>query len=60
MRAVAEEVSLPWFAIGGISQENVGQVYDAGGRRIAVSNAICGADDPEAAAGCLRSAIVGG
>ena len=60
IRAVAEEVSLPWFAIGGISQENVAQVYDAGGRRIAVSNAICSADDPEAAAGCLRSAIVGG
>ncbi|WP_197443777.1 thiamine phosphate synthase [Maioricimonas rarisocia] len=57
IRAVADEVSLPWFAIGGISLENARQVHEAGGRRIAVSSAICSADDPEAAARQLRAAV---
>ncbi len=46
LRAVSAEIRLPAFAIGGISRENVGQVMSAGFRRVAVSGAITGADDP--------------
>jgi len=40
------EVALPGFCIGGIGPNNVEQVLVAGGRRIAVSSAICSAEDP--------------
>ena len=56
--AALAETSLPAFAIGGIDVENVAQVVAAGGRRIAVSNAICAAADPRAAAGKLRAALL--
>jgi thiamine-phosphate pyrophosphorylase len=55
-QAVAE-TSLPAFAIGGINADNVAQVRAAGARRIAVSNAICAADDPRLAAARLLQAI---
>jgi thiamine-phosphate pyrophosphorylase len=57
VRQVAAEVSLPWFAIGGITAENVGQILAAGASRIAVANAVCGADDPEGAARQLRAIL---
>ena len=50
LRAVAAEIRLPAFAIGGIRAENVQQVLAAGFRRIAVSGAITQAPDPFAAA----------
>lgn len=50
---VAAEIPLPWFAIGGIDGGNVEQVIGAGGRRVAVSGAICGAPAPAEAAGEL-------
>jgi thiamine-phosphate pyrophosphorylase len=53
VRAVAAEISLPWFAIGGINAENVAAVTGAGARRIAVSHAILSAADPAAAAATL-------
>lgn len=53
VRAVAAEISLPWFAIGGINAESVGMVVEAGAHRIAVSNGILSAEDPEAAARTL-------
>jgi thiamine-phosphate pyrophosphorylase len=53
VRQVAGEVSLPWFAIGGINQENIAAVVEAGATRIAVSQAILGADDPAAVAQTL-------
>lgn len=40
----------PWFAIGGITEENLDEVLEAGARRVAVGRAITAADDPEAAA----------
>jgi len=46
----------PWFAIGGIDEDRLGDVLDAGARRIVVVRAITEADDPEAAARRLRSA----
>jgi thiamine-phosphate pyrophosphorylase len=53
VRAVAEEISLPWYAIGGITSENLSEVIAAGASRIAVSAAVCAAEDPEAAARAL-------
>lgn len=46
VRAVAAEVSLPFFAIGGIGPDNVADVRAAGGRRVAVSGAVLTAEDP--------------
>jgi thiamine-phosphate pyrophosphorylase len=57
VRQVAAEIALPWFAIGGISPENVASVVEAGAKRIAVSHAIMSAADPEAAARALRDRL---
>ena len=57
VRAAVAETSLPAFALGGIGPANVGQVVAAGGRRVAVSGAICAADDPEQAARLLKAAL---
>ena len=46
IRQVAAETSLPAFVIGGVTLETVGAVVAAGGRRVAVSRAVCAADDP--------------
>lgn len=50
LRTVAQEIRLPWFAIGGIGPENIDQVLAAGARRVAVSSAVCNAADPAAVA----------
>lgn len=50
VRQVASEITLPWFAIGGIDATNVDSVLQAGGCRVAVSGTICGAADPHQAA----------
>jgi thiamine-phosphate pyrophosphorylase len=55
--AAAVGADAPWFAIGGIDVGNVGEVADAGARRIVVVRAIRDAPDPEAAARNLRSAL---
>lgn len=47
----------PWFAIGGIDAGNVGQVLDAGARRIVVVRAVTEAADPRAAARELADAV---
>ncbi|USN98952.1 MAG: thiamine phosphate synthase [Phycisphaeraceae bacterium] len=39
--------SLPHLCIGGITPENAGELIDAGARGLAVSSAVCGAEDPE-------------
>ena len=41
----AENVKVPWFAIGGINLENVGEVLAAGAERICVVSAILNAKD---------------
>ena len=46
VRQVAAEISLPWFAIGGITHTNIHEVQDAGATRVAVSSAVCGAEHP--------------
>lgn len=47
----------PWFAIGGIDEERLPEVLEAGATRIVVVRAITGADDPKAAAERLRAAL---
>jgi len=54
---VAAEISLPWFAIGGISDSSIDQVTSAGASRVAVSGAICAADDVQNAARKLRNRL---
>jgi thiamine-phosphate pyrophosphorylase len=53
----AANVTKPWFAIGGLDAENVGDVTARGARRIVVVRAIAGAADPEAAARALRTRL---
>lgn len=57
VRHAAAAARVPWFAIGGIDRENVGEVVAAGAERIAVVRAIGDAADPERAAGELRGAL---
>lgn len=45
VRWAAQNVSVPWFAIGGIHLQNVDEVLDAGARRICVVSAILNAAD---------------
>jgi thiamine-phosphate pyrophosphorylase len=60
LRAALAETSLPAFAIGGISAATLPMLLEAGARRLAVSAAVCQADDPRVAAaelvGRLRDA----
>jgi thiamine-phosphate pyrophosphorylase len=60
IRYAAAHVSVPWFAIGGIDANTVGDVVRAGARRIVVVRAIAEADDPEATARALRASVNGG
>ena len=54
----AGEARLPWFAIGGIGLDEIGSVVDAGAQRVAVVRALTDAEDPQIAAGLLRSVLV--
>ncbi|HEX6986916.1 MAG TPA: thiamine phosphate synthase, partial [Planctomycetaceae bacterium] len=57
VRAVAAEIGLPWYAIGGIGPENVAAVRAAGAARVAVSAAVCAAEDPWSVAATLKAAL---
>jgi thiamine-phosphate pyrophosphorylase len=46
VRYAQENSPIPWFAIGGIAQSNVGDVLRAGAQRVAVVRAIMEADNP--------------
>ncbi|NGP88610.1 thiamine phosphate synthase [Fodinibius halophilus] len=50
LHKVRQEIDLPLVAIGGIRLENAPQVIDAGADILAVSSAICRAEDPQQAA----------
>ena len=45
VRWAAAHVTIPWFAIGGINLNNIGQVIEAGARRICVVSAILNAEN---------------
>jgi thiamine-phosphate pyrophosphorylase len=59
IRQAMELTTLPAFALGGITPENLDQVVAAGARRIAASQAICAAEDPRAVAKALKRALRG-
>lgn len=42
IQQVAAEIRLPWFAIGGIHEQNLAEVMAAGAERVAISGAIRG------------------
>ncbi len=56
-RRAAETTNLPWFAIGGINEETIDEVLEAGATRVAVSEAIAGAEAPRQAARLLRAKL---
>jgi thiamine monophosphate synthase len=57
VREIANGITIPVLAIGGITPENVGDVIRAGASGAAVVSAICGAADPRAAAEALVQAM---
>jgi thiamine-phosphate pyrophosphorylase len=57
VRAARDTLRLPWFAIGGVEEENVEEFAAAGAAGVAVVRAIRDAADPEAAARTLRAAL---
>jgi thiamine-phosphate pyrophosphorylase len=57
LRAVAAEIRLPAFAIGGIRLDYLPQVLDTGFRRVAVGAALASAAEPESAARAFRAAL---
>ncbi|MCS6975467.1 MAG: thiamine phosphate synthase [Gemmatales bacterium] len=54
VRCAASSTSIPAFAIGGITLDNVDQVLACGVRRIAVGHAVCASEDPQRVAAELR------
>ncbi|QDT30524.1 thiamine phosphate synthase [Gimesia panareensis] len=46
VKQVAAEITLPWFAIGGINADNLSAVLEAGATRVAVSSVICNHEHP--------------
>ncbi len=57
-RVAALHPQRPWFAIGGINEDNLDQVLAAGARRAVVVRAITEAEDPRAAAAELKRRLV--
>ena len=53
---IAREISLPWFAIGGINQQNTTSLKGSGASRIAVTAAICGTDRVRETSKLMRTA----
>jgi thiamine-phosphate pyrophosphorylase len=58
LRAVAAEIRLPAFAIGGVGLGNLPQVLETGLGRVAVSGAIAAVPDPGAAARAFLALLV--
>lgn len=52
-----DPASKPWFAVGGVTGENLDEVLAAGARRIAVSRAITAAENPAEAAADLKARL---
>ncbi len=46
VRAVASEIKIPWFPIGGITLESVSDLIAAGTSRVAVTSAVVNSDQP--------------
>jgi thiamine-phosphate pyrophosphorylase len=57
VREVAAHVKIPFFAIGGITLDNIDQVLEAGATRVAVVSAILKAPDGTAAAAAFKQRL---
>jgi thiamine-phosphate pyrophosphorylase len=57
IRYAAAHAPVPFFAIGGLHEGNLGEALDAGAARVCVLRAIAGATEPEAAARALRQQL---
>jgi thiamine-phosphate pyrophosphorylase len=57
VREVAARVKTPFFAIGGISLDNIGEVLEAGATRVAVVSAILKASDKTEAATAFKKRL---
>ena len=57
VRQVVAETSLPAFVLGGVTLENLPEVVAAGAQRVAVSQAICGAENPRQVAARMRTML---
>jgi thiamine-phosphate pyrophosphorylase len=57
LRAIAVEIRLPAFAIGGIGLTNLPDVVETGIRRVAVSSAVASAPDPAAVVRLMRELL---
>jgi thiamine-phosphate pyrophosphorylase len=53
----SQHARVPYFAIGGINADNIGDVASAGAQRVAVVRALTDAEEPEAVARRLRAAV---
>ena len=51
------DITIPWFAIGGITLDNVGEVLAAGASRIALVRAVLDAADPAEAAAAFAAQL---
>jgi thiamine-phosphate pyrophosphorylase len=54
IRYAAAHAPVPFFAIGGLDADNLGEALDAGATRVCVLRAIVAAEDPQSAAQALR------
>ena len=57
VRWAAENIRIPWFAIGGIHAGNVDQILEAGARRICVVSDILKASDPQKTCALLKTKL---
>jgi thiamine-phosphate pyrophosphorylase len=57
VRAARDSLRVPWFAIGGIDADTIGEVTASGAYGVAVVRAVRDARDPEQAARGLRSQL---
>jgi thiamine-phosphate pyrophosphorylase len=57
VRQAGALTTLPTFVIGGVNAGNIAEAVAAGAGRVAVSAAVCQADDPGAAAAALRARL---
>jgi thiamine-phosphate pyrophosphorylase len=60
VREVAARVATPFFAIGGITLDNIGQLLAAGAERVAVVSAILAAPDVRKAAAAFKQRVQSG
>lgn len=58
VKEVVQEIRLPSYAIGGIQQENLSELIEAGCHRVAVSGAVMASDQPLEVARRVKSALV--